>query len=79
MIFGERKLGNDEKVAEVGLSADSFVTAILRQNLAGSPAAAGLREFSSETAVCGPEPQGPIDKFAVAIKTRRCADGSFGA
>ena len=34
LIFGDRKLGNDETVAEVGLSADSVVTAILRQNVA---------------------------------------------
>ena len=34
LIFGDRKLGNDETVAEVGLSADSVVTAILSQNVA---------------------------------------------
>ena len=34
IIFGDRKLGNDETVAEVGLSADSVVTGLLRQNVA---------------------------------------------
>ena len=34
MLFGDRKLGNDETVAEVGLAADSVATAILRQNVA---------------------------------------------
>ena len=34
VIFGERKLGNGETVAEVGLSADSIVFAIMRQNVA---------------------------------------------
>ena len=34
VIFGDRKLGNDETVAEVGLAADSVVTAIWRQNVA---------------------------------------------
>ena len=34
VIFENKKLGNDEMVAEVGLSADSTVTAILRQNVA---------------------------------------------
>ena len=34
VIFGDKKLGNDETVAEVGLAADSVVTALLRQNVA---------------------------------------------
>ena len=34
LIFGDRKLGNDETVAEVGLSADSIVTAVFKQNVA---------------------------------------------
>ena len=34
LIFGDRKLGNEETVAEVGLSEDSVATAILRQNVA---------------------------------------------
>ena len=42
LIFGERKLGNDETVAEVGLSADSVVTAILRQNVARCSSKEGL-------------------------------------
>ena len=33
MIFGNKKLGNDETVAEVGLCADSMVSALLRQNV----------------------------------------------
>ena len=34
VIFDNKKLGNDETVAAVGLSADSVVTVILRQNIA---------------------------------------------
>ena len=34
VIFGDKKLGNDETVAEVGLSADSVVMGLLRQNIA---------------------------------------------
>ena len=34
VIVGNKKLGNDETVAEVGLSEDSVVTGLLRQNIA---------------------------------------------
>ena len=34
VIFGDKKLGNDETVAGAGLSANSVVTGLLRQNIA---------------------------------------------
>ena len=34
VIFDNKKLGSDQTVAEVGLSADSVVTSLLRQNIA---------------------------------------------
>ena len=34
VIFDNKKLGNDETVAQVGLSADSVLTGLFRQNIA---------------------------------------------
>ena len=62
VIFGDKKLGNDETVAEVGLSEDSVVTVILRQNIARCSNHGGFgRDIDPETLVIVEIPDSEIE------------------
>ena len=70
VIFGNKKLGHDETVAEVGLSEDSVVTGLLRQNIARCSSKGGIGpDIDPETLVIVeiPDSETEVGKSAFAF------------
>ena len=61
VIVGNKKLGNDETVAGAGLSEDSVVTGLLRQNIARCSSKDGIGEIDPETLVIVEIPDSEVE------------------
>ena len=90
VIVGNKKLGNDETVAEVGLSEDSVVTGLLRQNVACCTNKSGFgQDIGPETLVILEIPDSEIEvgeyafagcnvaKVTIPSSVRRIGGGAF--